>query len=73
MEPILEETHDIITTGHNACTLDKCNAIQTSNQETADNKLECMGNFCMQCGINMGDCNPRQLCGKTYCMQEDDL
>lgn len=22
---------------------------------------------CMECGIDMGSCNPRQLCGKTYC------
>ena len=22
---------------------------------------------CMNCGINLGSNNPRQLCGKTYC------
>ena len=22
---------------------------------------------CLECGIDMGRCNPRQLCGKTYC------
>lgn len=27
-------------------------------------------NLCVQCGVNMGDCNPRQLCGKTYCENE---
>lgn len=25
-------------------------------------------NLCMNCGIDMGECNPRQLCGKWYCM-----
>ena len=24
-------------------------------------------NRCMECNIDMGDCNPRQLCGKTHC------
>ena len=23
---------------------------------------------CLQCGIDMGKNNPRQLCGKTYCI-----
>ena len=73
MEPIQKEKNDTITTGHNACTLGKCNAIQTSNQQNTEKTCLCMANFCMQCGINMGDDNPRQLCGKTYCMQEDDL
>ena len=25
-------------------------------------------NSCVDCGINMGDANPRQLCGKTVCL-----
>lgn len=24
-------------------------------------------NLCLGCGLDMGDCNPRQLCEKTYC------
>ena len=24
-------------------------------------------NYCVVCGIDIGDCNPRQLCCKTYC------
>ena len=24
-------------------------------------------NRCLECGIDMGKSNPRQLCGKTYC------
>ena len=27
-----------------------------------------MKNRCTDCGVDMGSCNPRQLCGKTYCM-----
>lgn len=27
-----------------------------------------MPNLCIECGIDMGDCNPRQLCGKTRCL-----
>ena len=27
-----------------------------------------MTNRCIECGIDMGDCNPRQLCGKTRCL-----
>ena len=49
---------------HNSCTVEKCNA---------NNNNRCKANFCIECGVNMGDDNPRQLCGKTYCMQEDDL
>ena len=33
-------------------------------------------NRCTECGVDMGDCNPRQLCGKTVCRNpmawEDD-
>jgi hypothetical protein len=25
-------------------------------------------NACVICGIDMGDCNPRQFCGKTHCL-----
>ena len=28
-------------------------------------------NYCLQCGIDIGDCNPRQLCGKTHCLFAD--
>ena len=28
-----------------------------------------MKNRCTDCGVDMGSCNPRQLCGKTYCMK----
>lgn len=29
-------------------------------------------NLCIVCGVDIGDSNPRQLCGKTYCMYKDD-
>jgi len=64
-----------IQTSHDTCTLDKCTLENTENTtNTTTNVVQrCIANFCMICGINMGDDNPRQLCGKTYCMQEDDL
>lgn len=30
-------------------------------------------NLCVNCGINMGDDNPRQLCEKTHCPNEKDF
>jgi hypothetical protein len=27
-------------------------------------------NRCIICGVNLGDCNPRQYCCKTYCPME---
>ena len=24
-------------------------------------------NRCLECNVDMGECNPRQLCGKIYC------
>lgn len=30
-----------------------------------------MPNLCVECGIDMGDCNPRQYCRKTYCENKD--
>ena len=26
-------------------------------------------NTCIRCNCDLGDHNPRQLCGKTYCLQ----
>ena len=31
---------------------------------------EGMINRCTVCQVDMGRCNPRQLCGKTYCCSE---
>ena len=27
-------------------------------------------NLCMECNVDMGNCNPRQLCGKWRCLNE---
>lgn len=27
---------------------------------------------CLKCGVNMGTHNPRQYCGKTYCLKYCD-
>lgn len=27
-------------------------------------------NLCIECGVDMGPLNPRQLCGKLYCLNE---
>ena len=27
-------------------------------------------NTCVECGIDMGSCNPRQLCGKLKCVNK---
>ena len=32
-----------------------------------ENNCEGMMNRCVECGTDMGKCNPRQLCGKTCC------
>lgn len=34
-----------------------------------DDKIEWK---CLECGIDMGDMNPRQLCGKTKCLFNTD-
>ena len=65
---------------HNYCTPDKCkynpkpnhNLTNTVNDivNTPENTSICVANFCTSCGINIGDCNPRQYCRKTYCPKE---
>lgn len=37
-------------------------------QEADSNNYEVETWRCTECGIVMGPNNPRQLCGKTYCM-----
>ena len=41
-------------------------------REKPEPEPEPSANRCLQCGIDMGDCNSRQFCGKTYCYYEDD-
>ena len=45
--------------------------INTNTNTNVDVKKDYMDNIenkCMICSVDMGIMNPRQLCGKTYCM-----
>ena len=44
-------------------------ASATDEQITAAvaKRKRCAKNLCTVCGIDIGECNPRQLCRKTYC------
>lgn len=61
------------------CTYDNCHL--ACDHEYYDQKLECFSslslpssdhvvhvNRCIECKVDMGDCNPRQYCGKTECV-----
>ena len=63
------ESNEIDNT-HNNCTIEKC---MYNPENKSSNKLSkyCAGNFCVSCRINLGDCNPRQYCRKTYCPHEN--
>ena len=39
-------------------------------EDIDDNNLIQSLNLCKTCGVDMGECNPRQLCGKTKCLNE---
>ena len=62
-------------TNHDFCTTDSkvfgtvklCKYID----DTGSNSNSCLGNFCISCGYNLGDHNPRQYCNKIYCPYED--
>lgn len=43
---------------------------KVSYLNTTINEEKLYINSCIICGIDMGLQNPRQLCGKTYCMYE---
>ena len=30
-----------------------------------------MTNYCLKCGEDLGECNPRQLCGKNVCLKDE--
>jgi len=67
--PTLKENSPVEET-HNYCTKEKC-AYHPANQSARENANPCLANFCVGCGVNMGDCNPRQYCYKLYCPFED--
>lgn len=45
------------------------NIINDFKKSLRDNN-DGMVNRCTMCNIDMGVCNPRQLCGKTYCRND---
>jgi hypothetical protein len=65
--------------GHTGgCTYNDNPTTSTSSSPESDQhsfysakKIEEQLNRCGKCGIDMGPSNPRQLCGKTYCKDEN--
>ena len=43
---------------------------QVETSEVENDEVE---NKCIMCGINMGSDNPRQLCGKIACINNDEF
>jgi hypothetical protein len=56
---------------HNDCTRDKCLYNPKEKATLSGTANKCIANFCVVCGVNMGDCNPRQYCYKLYCPFEN--
>ncbi|ADO67450.1 hypothetical protein crov416 [Cafeteria roenbergensis virus] len=44
------------------------NKIKEDFIKSLHNNYEGPMNKCVECGADMGPSNPRQLCGKTYCL-----
>ena len=43
-------------------------------RKSSDTEFEYDGkNRCLICNVDMGDCNPRQYCRKTYCENASDF
>jgi len=45
--------------------VDLYTAVDTEIQSLQGPLTPALGNHCVQCGMDLGSCNPRQLCGKT--------
>ena len=45
---------------------------QQDTEHCEEHSSRSQKNCCLDCGIDMGDCNPRQLCGKWRCLFSDD-
>jgi hypothetical protein len=41
------------------------------NEEEQEEQEIITKNLCVNCNIDIGPNNPRQLCGKTYCIYDD--
>jgi hypothetical protein len=49
------------------------NSMNTDTNDLVDidiNADDDITNRCLGCGVDMGECNPRQYCCKTYCPYE---
>lgn len=69
---VVAEIRDIILIDLDACPVHE-------NKITDDLTLMLMKwtndadiNRCLGCGVNMGECNPRQYCQKTYCPNQNN-
>ena len=48
--------------------------VTSQKRKASDAELEYDGkNRCIICKVDMGDCNPRQYCRKTYCENATDF
>jgi hypothetical protein len=47
------------------CYLDE--SLECELIEVIENNIKSPLNRCLECGCDMGENNPRQLCGKTFC------
>lgn len=46
------------------------NPYELGEKQFYTNVEETKSNYCISCGIDIGYCNPRQYCCKTYCPYE---
>ena len=59
--------HRILTAiGYPALDEDTVTAVSDSSESNI-----CLANFCISCGENLGEHNPRQYCYKIYCPYEN--
>ena len=70
IEPVKYDNHDYCTTNSKVfSTIKECKYNYDSDSESKS--YSCIGNFCISCGENLGDHNPRQYCNKIYCPYEE--
>ena len=65
------ETQEI--TNHNSCIADSkvFGTVKLCKINNGNPSDICLANFCISCGENLGENNPRQYCNKIYCPYED--
>ena len=50
------------------CTFHTCQYCWAFKHQCDERRTETHTYYCLECGIDMGPHNPRQLCGKTRCL-----